>query len=154
VDVYCYTILLGLTDSSTQQWPSSRRYLTSGLLTFCRPLSLSHDLQSSPGTTTCYLVEQCHLFRWYPPGCGLWCLPSPPNHSAQDDPRRHHRALATGIVRVRPYMRSYYVISHLSDHYKGLLSDTTVCTPIDPSKRRLAYALYSRCLGLVQSRVR
>src|SRR6266566_3229327 len=52
------------------------------------------------------------------------------------------------------YMRSYYVISHLTDHCKGLLSDTTVCTPIGPSKRRLAYVPYSHWLGLVQSRVR
>jgi hypothetical protein len=52
------------------------------------------------------------------------------------------------------YMRSYYVILHLTDHCKGLLSDTTVCTPIDPSKRQLAYVLYSRWLGLVQFRVR
>jgi hypothetical protein len=51
-------------------------------------------------------------------------------------------------------MRSYYVISHLTDHYEALLSDTTVCTPINPSKRRLAYVPYSRWSGLVQSRVR
>jgi hypothetical protein len=52
------------------------------------------------------------------------------------------------------YMRPYYVILRLTDHYKGLLLDTTVCTPIDPSKRRLAYVPYSRWSGLVQFRVR
>ena len=107
---------------------------------------LAHDLQSS-SRTTYYLVDQCHLSLWYAPGCSLWCLPSPPNHSAQDDPRRHHCTLATGIVRVDgyAYMRSYYVILRLrpTHHYKGLLSDTTVFSHIDPSKRRLAYVPYS-----------
>ena len=66
---------------------------------------LAHDLQSS-SRTTCYLVERCHHSLWYAPGCSLWCLPCPPNHSAQDDPRRHHCTLATGIVRVRLYALS------------------------------------------------
>lgn len=52
------------------------------------------------------------------------------------------------------YTRSYYVKSHLTHHYKVLLSDTTVYTPIDPSKRPLAYVPYSPWLGLVQCRVR
>jgi hypothetical protein len=53
------------------------------------------------------------------------------------------------------YMRSYYVILRLrpTHHYKGLLSDTTVFTHIDPSKRRLAYVPYSRWSALVQFRV-
>ena len=52
------------------------------------------------------------------------------------------------------YMRSYYVILHLTDYYEGSPSDTTVCTPIDPSKHPLAYVLYSLWLGPVQFRVR
>lgn len=42
------------------------------------------------------------------------------------------------------YMRSYCTISRPTDHYKELLSDTTVCTPIGPSKLHLAYVRYSR----------
>ena len=42
------------------------------------------------------------------------------------------------------YMRSYDVIPHLTYYYEGLLSGTTVYTPIDPSMRRLAYVPYSR----------
>jgi len=52
------------------------------------------------------------------------------------------------------YIRSHYVILHHTEHFKGLLSDTTVCTLISHSKRRLAYVPYSRWLALVQSRVR
>lgn len=52
------------------------------------------------------------------------------------------------------YMHFYYAISRLTDHYEGLLLDTTVCTHINPSKRRLAHVPYSRWLGLVHSRDR
>lgn len=88
-----------------------------GLLIFLSPF-LAHDLQSSSRATTCYLVEQCHLFLWYAPGRSLWCLSSPPNHCAQDDSRFHRCALAAGVIRVRSSL--LLVISRPTDHYKRI----------------------------------